>query len=493
MISIIYFSFIMADKKWTIDIDRHRGFSPKYYTDTYPSFGNRDQASDMRNISLINPNVMTQGPGMAELTAGDQAGAVTTLIKGILRHAVSTNLSFAVGGAKLFSFSATAVANAGIWPHTISDDGSELGEDVCYYQGALYYSYNQTGSIGTIGKYDLATTFDDDYWDTGTPAAADLASAPHQMINGGDDVMYVANGQYIATLDGTTGTPQGVDFWANSEVASISWNYNRVLAAVNRPNLTGVNVNQSGVYRWDGFSVSWEGDPIEVNGRIGALYTKNGITYIWYEEFEAGTARLKFGMISGGRVEPIRSFSGSLPLYYQVGEMADFVIWLSGQRLYAFGPLSGEIKADMFQIMSPQYATSGGVATPFGKVLIASNATTNYSLEVESGYATDAYYYTLFFPTSKNASLSQVDKLEVNTNLLATGAKVNITIGNNQGTWPWTDEMSFATDGAVTKKTFFPRCQAENLSIQYSFSNGSATNPVGIESIHIEGRNISSG
>src|SRR3990167_6250085 len=389
-------------KKWPIKIDRHRGFCPKYYENSYPSFGNKGQAGDMRNMSLMDPSVLSPGPGMAELTNGDQGGAVTTLIKGILRHAVSADVSFAVGGAKLYKFSSTAVNSGGSpsWPRTITDNGSELGEDVCYYQSKLYYSYNQTGAVGNIGQYDLSSTFDDDWYETVATSGAALQSAPHQMINGGGAVMYITQGIYIATLDGTTASPQGLDFFVNAQVVTISWNYNRVICGVNRPNLTGATANQSAVYRWDGFSTSWEGDPIEVNGRIGAFYTKNGITYIWYEEFEAGTARLKFGMLSSGRIEPIRSFSGSLPLYYQVGGLGDFIIWLSGQRLYAFGPLSGEIKSDMFQLMSPQYATAGGLATPFGKVLIASNATTNYSLEYESGYATDAYYYTLLWQTA---------------------------------------------------------------------------------------------
>jgi hypothetical protein len=52
--------------------------------------------------------------------------------------------------------------------------------------------------------------------------AAALQSAPHQMIVGGDDVMYIANGKYIAYLDGTTFEDQGLDFFDDSQVVSIS-------------------------------------------------------------------------------------------------------------------------------------------------------------------------------------------------------------------------------------------------------------------------------
>ena len=483
--------------KWKIELNRNRGFAPKYYEDSYPSFGNKEHAGAMQNISLLDPNLMTQGPEMAELTNGDQAAAVTTLIKGILRHAVTSNLSYGVGGAKLYSFSASAVTNAGSFPHTIDKAAvtAESGEDVAYYQGNLYYSYGHSGSAGDIGQYDLASTFDDDWYSTVATSGAALQDGPHQMVNGGDDVLYIANGRFIGSLDGTTASPQALDFWQNSQVATITWNMNRVIAGVNRPNLTGVNVNQSAIYRWNGFSSSWEGDPIEINGRIGALYTKNGITYIWYEAFLDGAVRLIFGYLSGGQVTPLRTFSGSLPLYYQVGEILDYVVWLSSGRLHAFGPLSSEVPLDMFQLMSPQYTnTAGGIASPFGEMLVASNdGGSNYSLERESGFETDANYKTMLFESSLGALKSVVDRLEIQTNQLATGAKVDLALKDNQGTSLWSDEMSFATDGAATKKVFFPRATGENLRLEYDFANGSATNNVAIRKTLLEGRNIPMG
>lgn len=51
---------------------------------------------------------------------------------------------------------------------------------------------------------------------------AALQSGPHQMIVGGDDVMYITNGIYIAYLDGTTFEPQGLDFFTDSQVVSIT-------------------------------------------------------------------------------------------------------------------------------------------------------------------------------------------------------------------------------------------------------------------------------
>ena len=99
----------------------------------------------------------------------------------------------------------------------------------------------------------------------------------------------------------------------------------------------------------------------------------------------------------------------------------------------------------------------------------------------------------MLFESSLGALKSVVDRLEIQTNQLATGAKVDLALKDNQGTSLWSDEMSFATDGAATKKVFFPRATGENLRLEYDFANGSATNNVAIRKTLLEGRNIPMG
>lgn len=488
----------MPAKEWTIEIDRHRGFAPRYFEGSYPSYGNKSgqsQAGAMQNMSLLDPSVLKPGPGTAELTNGDQGGVVTTLIKGIIRHAISSDVAYGIGGAKLYKFSASTVNSGGSpsWPRTIDKSvvTAESGEDVAYYQGSLYYSYGHSGSAGDMGKYDLSTTFDDDYYSASATGGADLQDGPHQLLVGGDDILYIANGRFIASLDGSTASPQALDFWQNSIVNSITWNYNRVIAAVNRPNITGANQNQSAIYRWNGYSSSWEGDPVEISGRIGALYTKNGITYVWHENFEGGTARLVFGYINGGSVVPLRTFSGSLPLYYQVGEYFDYIAWLSSGRLYLYGPVSGEMPVDMFQFMSPQYtANAGGIASPFGTMLISSNDGSNYSLEKESGYAVSATYKTLLHETSLDGLHSYVGKIEFQFDQLASGARVDVSLVDNKGTTIWSETISHTAHGTATKAVFYPAAQGENMRLQYDHASGSASNPVNIRKVKINGKNI---
>jgi len=486
----------MATKPWEVDIERHRGLAPKWYQNTYPSKGNKAHAGDGKNFSLIDPNVLTQGPGKSTLTNGDENGVVTTLIKGITRSAVTSGVGYAGGGALLHKLSSSTVSSGGSpsWPRTIDKAvvTGESIEDVAHYKAALFYSYNHSGSAGDVGRYDLASTFDDDYYSAAATGGADLTNNPHQLLVGGDDVLYITNGEFMDKLDGSTATNQALDFWADSVVASATWNWNRVVCAVNRPNISGANQNQSAVYKWDGYSPSWEGDPIEVEGRIGALLTKNGVTYIWYEVFEQGTARLMFGMLVGDKVAPIRSFDGTLPLFYQVGSIGNYIMWRSGAELMLWGPDDNESNVELQQHMTATGSTNhGGIAAPFGEILLASEgAASTFDLEKESGFATDGNWKSILYEPDKGALRVMVDYFELTTDKLASNAKVDIKLVDTLGVTLWSDEMSHTTDGAVTKKIFYPRAGGENLRLEYDWSNGNSTNPVKIRRSYLKGRTI---
>jgi len=486
------------DNNWIINIDTFGGFAPAWFENSYSMYGNKNQANDMTNIDILDPNVLTQGPGAVDLTNGSESGAVTTLITSILTGVVSDNISYAIGGAKLYQLSATAVTNAGNWPHTITGSGTITGCDVVHYKGYVLYSYNDSdlggASIqkGNIGAYNIETPgFDDTYW-TDTLSGTALEDAPHYMIVGGDDVCYITNGQYIATLDGTTAEHQGLDFWQNSVIVSLTWNQNRIWAAVNRPNISGSNFNQSGIYRWDGVASSWEGDPIEVSGRIGALYTKNGVTFVWWQE---GTSNggYTFGYIDGMILRPIRKYKGSLPNHAQVGEYEGLLGWISDNKLYLWGSKDPDIPVKLFQYASPKYATAGAWAAPFGTPLLASYNGSNYSLAKLSGYTVDSDYTTIVFKVSGPEFKSQIDLIQVEFEPLSAGAKVDTTLYYNKGAAQKAlTQIAYSdTDSATSKKILNKGPNGvEDFQIKFDWANGSTTNPVKIRSIFIKGHYI---
>jgi len=362
---------------WSIVLDKFNGFCPAYFDNAYHYFGNKSQASDMTEVNLIDPNVLTQGPKMTALTGGTQAGELgSVLITSILKHAVSANVSFATGADKVFKITNTAVSN-GSFPLTLNAGTANVSTDILYYNSKVYVFWNDTGVDGDIAQITLPSTIDPN-WGSTTPAtgAAQLEDAPHYGIVGGDNAMCVTNAQYIAKYKASTDTliVHALDFWADSQAVSITWNGNRYKIAVNRPNVSGSNFNLSGIYSWNGISSSWEGDPIEVNGEIGALYTKNGTTYVWWKD-GISTGGYNFGYIEGLRLEKIRRYKGSLPNQAQVSEYEGFIGWISSNKLVLWGARDTYDNVRMFEYAAGTHATVGTWGAPFGTVIISSNAT----------------------------------------------------------------------------------------------------------------------
>ncbi len=452
--------------KWQILItDFMGGFASKYYAEGYPSYGNKNQAGAMLNADITNPGGLQQGPGLSSLTNGTEAGAVTTLIRSILDLAVTTDTTYGVGGNKLQKISSTSVTNSGIWPHTI-DKAAVTGEDVTLYQSNLYYSYNHSGSAGDIGKYDLNVTFTD-AWASVVPsgAAALQGGVPHQMEVGGNDTLYIANGRYVASYDGSTFIPQSLDLPTNTVIQSIKWMADKLYISANRPNVAGNNKNTASIYIWDGIADSWETE-IRVMGSVGGLHTKNGTMFVFYQDV-TNLGGFKIAYLSGISVVDMANFSGGLPTYYQIIDYKDFIIWnttslnslwsfttypwqlvspwtttTGDDLIYAFGSGDKDLPARFFQFADSGYTTAGAIAAPFGTPMIASNQTTSYKLAQFSGFDVNSNWKSLMFDVSGENRLSMIERVKINFEQLTTGARVNWKLLNNRGETLYSDVIA---------------------------------------------------
>jgi hypothetical protein len=480
---------------WTITLGKLNGFGgfcPSYFDNAYPFYGNKNQASEIIDVSLVDPNVLAQGPGTADLTGGDENGELgSVLISSILKHVVASGVTYACGQDKVFEITSTAVSN-GDWPLSITGGTYQVADSLIYYKSNIYVFWNDTGTEGEIAKIVPGTPSIDVDWGSTTPTgAAHLEDAPHYAINGGDDVVYFTNGQYVGTLEGTTLTVQGLDFWTNSETVSVTWNHNRVKIAVNRPNVAGSNFNLSAVYAWNGVSSAWEGDPIEISGEIGALYTKNGVDFIWWKD-GTSTGGYYFGYLGGSRAEPLRRYKGSLPNQNQVGEHDGLITWVTDNKIYKWGARDNDVEVKMFHYMSGEHATIGAMAAPFGDLLVSSYASTEYSLAKASGYSKSARYRTMAFNVSGVDFKSQVDLIQVEFETLSTGAKCDFTLTYDKAasTQSLTQIAYSATDASTRRKILNRSFQVEDFRLDISWANGSVTNPVDIRSIFIKGHYI---
>lgn len=469
------------------------GLAPKYYEGLFPSFGNKNQAGKMLNCDLTNAGYIQQGQGLATLTNGTQTGAVTTLMKGILDYAVTSDLTYGIGGAKLYSFSSTAVTNAGAFPHTIDKATvtAEDGEDVALYLGALYYSYNHSGTAGDFGKYDLATTFDDDFGSAGVAGGGAHAlegGVPHQFASTVNQLLYVSNGKYIAEYNGVTDifTYNKLDFPTGWVVQSIKWVNNRLWMAVNKTSLTGSNKNRASLFVWDGTTDNPESE-IELSGTVGGLYVKNSILYVFYQDV-TNTGGYKLAYVNGSQITDLCNFTGTLPAFYQISEYKDFIIWSADGLIHAWGSGDKDLPTRFFEMADGGFATVGGIACPFGTPIVASNETTSYKLAKFSGYDVNSNWKSLMFDITSTGKLSQVDSVRVNFEVLESGARVDLSLVNNQGKTIFTDEISYAKQGAVT--TYYAPLNGkiqENFRCELNYANGGTSTTVKVKNIRISG------
>lgn len=481
--------------KWRINLENlsHGGFAPLWFKETYPSFGNKNQAGAMVNIDMTNPGIITQGPGLSTLTNGTEAGAVTTLINQII-DLPSQSTSFAVGGTKVYEVTSTAVTNSGNWPITIDKAAvtGESGQSICLYKNNVYYSYSHSGNAGDIGKVSVAGTGNDvDYMSTvpsGAATLTDNGTSPisHQMIVGGNAMMYIANSYYVASFDGTTFIPQALDFSSTDQITSLAWCSDRLYIAAFRDNAASLGFYKSSIFLWDGTTDSWETE-IPVAGKIGGLFVKNGTVFFFYQSAGDSTV-YKMAYLNGGSVVDLCSFQGGLPSYSQITDYKDFIIFNAGGLIYAFGSNHPDIPMRLYQFADGGYSTVGAVSNGGGTVLIASNQSTSYKVATFSGYDVTCSWKSLLFDITGNGKTPRIDEIRVNFEQLATGASVALALKDNQGRTIYSDTISYSKLGAATTVWLPVNGKVtENFRVELDFAAGSTTNPVKIKNIRING------
>ena len=478
------------------------GFCPTYWTSDYPSYGNKNMAGKMLNIDLTNPKYLTQGPGLATLTDGDETKNVSTLIKGIMDFVPTNGIIYGAGGDKVYKISPTAVleeknGETTIFPHTITKMGRSNfdAQDVVYYKGSIYYIYNDNAG-GGIGKYNTTTKeFDDDWNSTVPEGKAELqGNVPRPMIVAGNDVMYFGNQYHLGQWDGYAFVRDTLDLPYDCVIQDLAWNANLLFIAVNRPNVPGDNKNVASVYVWNGNDPTWS-DEIVVPGEISAIHIKNNQLFVFWRDI-SGKSRL--AIQNGTILQDIALFNGNLPKHYQVTEYKNFILWVSDESIYAWGSADPQLQPMMFQLADGGYSTVGGLATPFGVPFVASTQTvkvdseetTYYKLAKFSNYDTNSYWYSLEF--SPLGELLEEDvvitEVLVRFETLKTGAKCNVKLDFDEGKKNWTGSISYTGNGAVNKKKFFPNRHCSSFRVEFKFAEGSTTNPVKIKNIIIYGQ-----
>lgn len=132
----------------------NEGLSPVAHLDPKTFVGDVGHAREMKSDIVSIPGFISQSPGLATLTNGDENGAVDQLIRFILDKPTAENVTFGLGTTKMFKITPSTVVNSG-WPRTIT--GMTEGESLVRLKDNLFIFYNKTtgGDISVLPLTNL--------------------------------------------------------------------------------------------------------------------------------------------------------------------------------------------------------------------------------------------------------------------------------------------------------------------------------------------------
>ena len=469
------------DNQFSIQIQGfNEGLSPLAHIDTKTFVGNKGQASEMKADVISLPGFLIQSPALANLTNGTQAGVVDQLIRFILDKPTAADITYAVGTTKLFKLSSTTVTSGGSpsWPQAVTD--MTEGESVIRLKANLYTFFNKS-SGGDIAKMPLDTEAIDPDWGSTTDEA--LEKAPHPSAVK-EDIMVFGNGRYLGVyIEGSASLDvKKLDFGEGSEVADVIFHSNIWWIAVNYG-----EGKQGQVYMYDGSAISnILSDEVAVgNQKIGFLYVQNGVVYLAYDD--KSSVGFAIGWLNGRTIKPLRYFSGTLPNHRQKALYKNTLLFISDTDIFSVGAPVEQLPVQISKLADGGYATLGGMAAPFGTLMIASTETTNFRLAKFSGYSTDSNWKSIIIDVTNDRDLGKINSVIVATKALVGSAKAEITIEGNQGAV--TSNTLTVTGVGLTRHVFtsIHMKPVEDIRIIVSFANGDTTNYCPIRKITLLG------
>lgn len=380
-----------------------------------------------------------RSPGYIQPGCTGSNATNNSVIDGYLKNAVPNGLvAYAIGGGKLheITISSNTVTNGATFPHTISDGHATYdGQDVAlYYVGAtkyLFYSYNDA-TDGNVGGFDLSATFDDDWMST-VPASGAVLSKdyPHPMIVGDDNILYIANGRNVASLQGQTGAngtfnPSALDLPNDYVITSFAkLPQCLVIFAYKAAAGTGTNYyrSEATAFIWDCVSDTFT-SAYDLDGNyVAGGFNYNGTVgcFVQGNSPELGSTKLsRLMLFNGSEFQPKLSFRHNVPQWGSVEVISNCIYWLSGLSggsavIYQFGSPYEEFD-NKFNYITEAGGDFAGMLRELssGSLFVSSGTTTSGGLQkfAGTGYAANSLFTTpninLTFPEFSQARAKTV-------------------------------------------------------------------------------------
>jgi hypothetical protein len=386
----------------------------------------------------------------------------------------------------------TQISAGTIWPYHISAGLEGVagrtnleGHDLLSYKigtaDCMLYSWDNDVS-GSIGKFNLLDTFDDDYISTSAATSGMLsAGCPHPMIVGDDGILYIANGNKLVSYDGQTGAEgtydnNALDFPSTTEITSMfkSGDY----LGITTWEKTGTNWvgTYSNVYLWNYVDDSWvKSIPIRVP-KIASSFNMDGNVYIFCEDKKWSSIRrlTDYGSELVARLfynGATKSQEYCYPPRTNAIKAFENKMIIGTKNMYScvfeYGkPLEGlpETLALKHVLPGTDYGI-GAISTPYYTSILYScydSTATKYKIKKEgvgisNNWATDAYWAGLYTDFGQKV---RINYIKYYFKPLTSGDSITPTISLDHASdvgvtaQNGTTTITYTTDGAIASKRF---------------------------------------
>lgn len=350
-----------------------------------------DQVDPLRKPGYISPSFLP--------VAVTNESSVTSYLR---NAAVNADSAILISGGntvqKLSGMTTGTISTTAPFPHTINDGHTNIiGDDIVnYYEKTAlkaFFSYRDD-TDWNIGVYDYTgDTFDDDFMSTvpdtvgstsplQTPYTTGGKSAPHPLIVGDDDVLYIGDRNYVHAYDGQAGT-NGI-FYPAVLTLPVGWVITSFAKKTDVKLMIGAYYSPSGVSSntfYLGQAKVWQWNYLDLDPDYAYDLHDNVVSEIfnWRGTIAAFTSGRKTGTeagtfklqaLNGSEFEVVKSYdTGSLPIRGGVTTVENDIYWNGAGRVffYAKNPYKNEY---MFGNLFGNGNTTSGILKLFTSTFI---------------------------------------------------------------------------------------------------------------------------
>lgn len=305
--------------------------------------------------------------------------------------------------------------------------------DMLKYQSSIFTTSTTNVALST---FDFGTN--DFTWWTVTRGHAALSSNVlwHGIVEYGG-IMYIADGRYLHSWDGTTSTTQVLDLPDGMTITSMVVHNNllTISAEFYFDNLVGNYYRGSKIFTWDGFSPSWLSES-DVNERIDTLLSDGGVLF-------ATTPRF-FGYFNGVSLVPLRKLTTQVRKY-QITSARDRIYIAQGSDVLCYGnPILGRPRVFSYPLkftatISSIYAYRDGYLTG------SSSTSAIHCTNIDGTGGSSSILYSDKVPLGGYGTIRHI---ELETEVMASGDSFAVAYVDSRGTTKTVNTFSFASHGA---------------------------------------------